>query len=82
MLPAYASANLGIAEAAPRLGNAAFNLQRLPADAMIESGMGQTMIPWQLLQNFMGAIRGNYGGTTVGTSKGKNVGFGFTAEMK
>lgn len=61
MLPAYASANLGIAEAAPRLGNAAFNLQRLPADAMIESGMGKTLLPWQLLNNFMGSIRGNYG---------------------
>lgn len=82
MLPGYASANLGIAEAAPRLGNASFNLQRLPADAMIESGMGQTMMPWQLLQNYMGAIRGNYGGTTVGSTKGSNLGFGFTAGMQ
>lgn len=64
MLPGYAQANLGIAEASPRLGNASFNLQRLPADAMVESGIGQTTMPWQLLQNYMGAIRGNYGGTT------------------
>lgn len=80
MLPGYAQANLGIAEAAPRLGNAAFNLQRLPADAMIESGMGQTMMPWQLLQNYMQSIRGNYGGTT--NSRGSNLGFGFTGGIK
>lgn len=79
MLPGYASANLGIAEVAPRLGNAAFNLQRLPADAMIESGMGQTMMPWQLLQNYMGSIRGNYGGTT--NQKGSQLGFDLKSDF-
>lgn len=75
MLPGYAQANLGIAEAAPRLGNAAFNLQRLPADAMVEAGMGRTMLPWQILQNYMGAIRGDYGksGTVMERGKGYNI---------
>ena len=79
MLPGFAQANLGIAEAAPRLGNAAFNLQRLPADAMIESGMGRTMLPWQILQNYMGAIRGDYGksGTVMERDKGYNISGGF-----
>lgn len=74
MLPGYAQTNLGIAEAAPRLGNAAFNLQRLPADAMVEAGMGRTMLPWQVLQNYMGAIRGNYGQSGTVQQRGKNYG--------
>lgn len=61
MLPGYAQTNLGIAEAAPRLGNASFNLQRLPADAMVEAGMGRTQAPWMALNNYLNAIRGNYG---------------------
>jgi len=76
MLPGYAAANLGIAEAAPRLGSASFNLQRMPADAMLEAGMGRTQMPWQMLSQYLAAIRGNYGQEGTATSKKSGFGFG------